>query len=103
MNSLYAVAIAEYGKKPETLFLYDTLISATEYCLHEIHGTTTMLCDKELYIIDIESGTVIFVYRVHNGIEVIDTIKRKIFITCEELGIDYQALYLLAKGELFDA
>lgn len=102
MNSLYAVADAEYGKKPETMFLFDTLSESTTYCLNEINNMTSLLRDRELYVIEIESGTVIYVYRVHNGIEIIDTIKRKIFLTCEELGIDYEALYLLAKGELFD-
>lgn len=97
----YAVAVAEYGNKPDTLYLYDTFADAVNYCSANIYKTTKDN-DIELYIIDIESGTVIYVYRRHNGVEAVDTIKRKIFLTCEELGIDYEALYLLAKGELFD-
>lgn len=103
MNKIeYAVAVAEYGKKPDTLYLYNTFIDAVNYCSNAVYNPETVIDDTELYIIDIESGTVIYVYRRHKEVEVVDTMKKKIFLTCEELGIDYQALKLLAEGALFD-
>ena len=96
MKSMYAVADAEYGKKADKILLFDTLSESVSYCVNEVHNALSALDDRELYIIEIESGTVIYVYRVHNNAEFVDTINRKIFITCEELGIDYQALKCVA-------